>query len=68
MKAVKEGRWFSTVVYVPFTQGKVTAALVINALRGKKIVNQSVNILKYSPVGVAVTKANAAKFTAEWSG
>jgi ribose transport system substrate-binding protein len=66
--AVKAGRWFATVVLLPYTEGRVGASTAIRAARGAKRLPRSVDVSKLSPIGPVATKANAGRFTPEWRG
>jgi ribose transport system substrate-binding protein len=68
VKAIKEGRWDSSAVYLPYTEGKVSAEYVIKKARGEENLKTSYNMDEYSSVGVVVTKENAGKFKPEWEG
>ena len=67
LKAVKQGRWFGTVVQRPATEGKLGMQCVIKAVKGGKPCG-GVDVLAGLPDGGIVTKANASKFKAEWPG
>jgi ribose transport system substrate-binding protein len=68
VKAIKEGRWNSSAVYLPYTEGRVAAEYVIKKARGEENLKTSYNMDEYSSVGAVVTKANADKFKPEWQG
>ena len=62
--AVKAGRWFATVVRVPYDEGYKAAELAIRAARGEEV-EPSVTIDELSELEV-VTKENAGEFEAQW--
>lgn len=66
--AIKEGRWDSSAVYLPYTEGKLATEYAIKKERGEKNLKTSYNTDDYSSVGTVVTKANAGKFKPEWQG
>jgi ribose transport system substrate-binding protein len=61
VEAVKAGRWFSTAIYLPKTEGKLAAEMAIKAARGEDIADVSVNVLEHSPAGIG-------DYQAEWKG
>jgi ribose transport system substrate-binding protein len=65
--AVDAGRWFSTNVYLPFTEGKIATKILIDAVRGKQPAQTEVNVRDSSPVGKVYTKASTVRLKAEWS-
>jgi ribose transport system substrate-binding protein len=67
VEAVQKGRWFGTVVLLPFTEGKTGAELLIKAVRGEDVPNM-VDSAELSPIGPVVTADNAADFEAQWDG
>jgi len=67
LEAVGSGAWYGTVVQRPATEGKLGMTCVIKAVKtGKGCAGT--DVLKGLPNGGVVTKANAAKFKAEWPG
>jgi ribose transport system substrate-binding protein len=67
LKAVGSGAWFGTVVQRPATEGKLGMQCVIKAVKTGKGCG-GIDVLAGLPNGGVVTKANAAKFKAEWPG
>jgi ribose transport system substrate-binding protein len=65
--AVDEGRWFSTNVYIPFTEGKIAAEVLIGAVRGVKPDKTEVNVRDLSPVGKVYTRDSETSMKAEWT-
>jgi len=67
LKAVASGAWFGTVVQRPATEGKLAMQCAIKAVKTGKGCG-GIDVLKGLPSGGVVTKANVAKFKAEWPG
>jgi ribose transport system substrate-binding protein len=67
LKAVRQGRWFGTVMQRPATEGRLAMKCVIQAVRTGKSCG-GIDVLKGLRNGGVVTKANAGKFRAEWPG
>jgi ribose transport system substrate-binding protein len=53
-------------VYNPRTEGRMATTLLVLAVEGQKIVDNTINPLVMSPIGAVGTKANIAKFTPEF--
>ena len=68
VSAVRQGRWYATLVLLPYTEGRVATEHVVQAARGVVGLSASVDVEKLSPIGPVVTKANAGRFKAEWRG
>lgn len=68
VSAVKAGRWYATVVLLPYTEGRVATDEVIQAARGAMGVPTSVDVEKLSPIGPVVTAATVGGFKPEWKG
>lgn len=71
VRAVREGRWYSTPVYLPADEGRIAAELAIRAVRGENVPS-SVNTLDRSPVGESATQATlrspkGMSFKGQWS-
>lgn len=64
--AVKDGRWFGTTVYLPFTEGKLAAEMAINAVRGIQPAKNDINVRDSSPIGHAFTQQTTTAFTPQW--
>lgn len=64
--AVKEGRFVSTIVTLPLTEGELAATMVIKAARGEQT-KTAIDMLTESPVGPVVTSENAARFQSQWT-
>lgn len=67
LKAVASGAWYGTVVQRPATEGKLGMQCIIKAVKTGKGCG-GIDVLAGLPDGGVVTKANAAKFKAEWPG
>jgi len=66
VKAIREGRQFACAVYLPRTEGRIAADLLIRALRGERVEGRSIDPLVFSPVGPIVTKDNVDRFSPEF--
>jgi ribose transport system substrate-binding protein len=69
--AVREGRWFSTPVYLPADEGRIATELAIKAVRGEDVPS-SVNTLDLSPVGASATRESLStergkSFEGQWN-
>lgn len=64
---VKDGTWFSDVAQAPASEGRLGVKALITALRTGKD-SGAIDPVAELPDNGIVTKANAAKFTAEWPG
>jgi ribose transport system substrate-binding protein len=68
VSAVRQGRWYATLVLLPYTEGRVATDHVVRAARGVVGLSTSVDVERLSPIGPVVTKATAGRFKAEWRG
>jgi ribose transport system substrate-binding protein len=59
-------RIYACAVYVPRTEARVAADLLIRAARGADIANRSIDPLRYSPIGAIGTKTNIDRFQPEF--
>jgi ribose transport system substrate-binding protein len=67
LAAVAEGRWFSSVMMVPASSGKLGMEAMIDAIRNGN--DQGVvDPFEGLPNGWIITKDTASEFTAEWPG
>lgn len=67
LAAVAEGRWFSSVMMVPASSGKLAMEAMIDAIRNGN--DQGVvDPFEGLPNGWIITKDTASEFTAEWPG
>lgn len=66
VEAVGAGRWHSSFVYQPITEGYLGTKLDIEAIRGE-VPYTSIEMIKESPIGEFVTQENADQFTCEWN-
>jgi ribose transport system substrate-binding protein len=60
------GKVYACAVYLPRTEARIAADLMIRAARGAKITNRSIDPLTLSPIGPIGTKANLGKFKPEF--
>jgi ribose transport system substrate-binding protein len=65
VQAVKDGRYYSTTVSMPFTEGELAATMAIKAARGEQT-ETGIDFLSKSPVGPFLTRENADKFEPQW--
>jgi ribose transport system substrate-binding protein len=68
VQAVKEGRWFGTAVYLPFSEGYEAAKIAIQAARGEEGLPTSVNTDELAEPATVINKENADQFEPEWAG
>ncbi|MBH5145848.1 sugar ABC transporter substrate-binding protein [Rhodococcus erythropolis] len=66
VEAVEDGTIFSTILLLPFSEGRVGAETAIKAARGEDFVD-SVEITEQSEIGAVITRENASQFTPEWT-
>jgi ribose transport system substrate-binding protein len=66
VRAIREGRQFACAVYLPRTEARLAADLIIRAARGERIQNQAIDPLRFSPVGPVVTRDNVDRFRPEF--
>ncbi len=64
---IKAGKVFACVANLPRTEGTIAATDVIRAVRGAKLRDVLVDPSKQSAVGVIITKANAGRFSPQFS-
>ena len=67
VEAVAEGRWHSSFVYQPITEGYLGTKLAIEAVRGEAPEYTSIEMIEESPIGEFVTQENADEFECEWN-
>jgi ABC-type sugar transport system substrate-binding protein len=67
VEAVGEGRWHSSFVYQPITEGYLGTQLAIEAVRGEASEYTSIEMIEESPIGEFVTQENADDFECEWN-
>jgi ribose transport system substrate-binding protein len=67
VEAVGEGRWHSSFVYMPITEGTLGTELAIKAVTGEQTEYTSIEMIEESPIGEFVTQDNADQFTCEWN-
>jgi ribose transport system substrate-binding protein len=63
---IQAGRIYACAVYVPRTEARVAADLLIRAARGANIANRSIDPLRYSKIGPIGTRANIGRFQPEF--
>jgi ABC-type sugar transport system substrate-binding protein len=68
VSAVKAGRWHSTVVLLPHTEGRIATEYVVRAARGATGLPTSIDVERLSPIGPVATKATVGTFKPEWRG
>ncbi|MFC7550790.1 sugar ABC transporter substrate-binding protein [Plantactinospora sp. GCM10030261] len=68
VEAVKEGRWFATVIDLPQTEGRVGMEIAIDAVRGDLAEPKGVNPIDTLDRDPYVSQANIEGFTCEWEG
>ncbi len=68
IEAVKAGDWFATLLYLPYTEGRLDAELVIKAVRGQELPTDetNVNVRELSPIGPSFDQKTKKPFNAEW--
>jgi ribose transport system substrate-binding protein len=66
VRAIREGRQFACAVYLPRTEARLAADMMIRAARGERIQNQAIDPLRFSPVGPMVTRDNVDRFEPEF--
>ena len=60
------GKFFGCAVYMPRTEARVAAELMIRAVRGANVGSRSIDPLRFSPIGAIGTKANIRRFQPEF--
>jgi ribose transport system substrate-binding protein len=68
VQAVKEGRWFGTAVYLPYSEGYEATKIVIQAARGEEGLPSSVNTDELADPSTVINRDNADQFEPEWAG
>lgn len=66
VRAIKEGRQFACAVYLPRTEARIAADLMIRAARGERIEERAIDPLRFSPVGPVVNPTNVDEFEPEF--
>ena len=61
------GKLFGCAVYMPRTEARIAADLLIRAVRGANVGSRSINALTLSPIGAIGTKANIRRFQPEFN-
>jgi ribose transport system substrate-binding protein len=66
-QAVKEGRWYGTVSYLPKTGARKLTEMLIAHARGEKIADNNLALADIHPLGtIELTSENVDQFTPEW--
>ena len=65
-QAILEGRWFSSPIFFPVSEGRFGLEMAVRDARGETIEEAAINTHDFSPIGGIVTQDNAGDFTAEW--
>jgi ribose transport system substrate-binding protein len=65
--ATRSGKWFGTVVTLPYDVGKESFNAVYNGIT-KGVKGLGVNVTKTAGINPKLTKATAAKFKPQWTG
>lgn len=60
------GKVYACAVYLPRTEGRMAADLLIRAVNGERVEGRSVDPLTLSPIGPVGTRANIARFKPEF--
>ena len=63
---ILQGKQAGCSVYLPRTEAKIVADLLVRAVNGEQIKNRSIDPLTLSPIGPFATKANIARFRPEF--
>ena len=65
---IAEGKWFSTTIDAPYTEGKVGAEIAIKAVRGELEEPVCVNTAEEAGAGPVFFKDNLDTFECQWEG
>lgn len=68
IEAVKEGRWFATIIDLPRTEGRLGMEIAIDAVRGDSDGPQGLNPMDTLDREAYVSKDNLKEFECEWEG
>lgn len=68
VEAVKEGRWFATIIDLPMTEGKLGMTIAIDTVRGDLTEPEGMNPMDALDRDAFVSKANLEDFECEWEG
>jgi ribose transport system substrate-binding protein len=66
VQSIRDGKWFGAYVYVPYSEGKKSAELAIDAVRGKQV-EKVLNSETLSPIGPIATKKTLGDFAGDWT-
>jgi ribose transport system substrate-binding protein len=68
VEAIREGRWFASAAYVPRTEAKIAAELIIRAARGEDVGSQAIDPLAETGSPEIITQDNVDEFEPEFQG
>jgi ribose transport system substrate-binding protein len=68
VQAVEEGRWFSTIIDLPRTEGRIGMEIAIDYVRGEQDGPRGVNPMDSLDREAYVTQENLEGFECEWEG
>lgn len=68
VEAVKEGRWFATIIDLPMTEGKLGMEIAIDTVRGDLTEPKGMNPMDVLDRDAFVSKENLEDFECEWEG
>jgi ribose transport system substrate-binding protein len=68
VEAVKEGRWFATIIDLPMTEGKLGMKIAIDTVRGDLKEAKGMNPMDVLDRDAFVSKENLEDFKCEWEG
>jgi ribose transport system substrate-binding protein len=66
VEAVKEGRWFGSIVWLPQSFGEKGAEFAIKAARGEEVPRSFLPWKELSPIAPAATKDSVDDFEGQW--
>lgn len=68
VEAVEAGDWFATLLYLPYTEGRLDAELVVKAVRGQELPTDEtdINVRDSSPIGPSFDQQTEKSFKAQW--
>lgn len=66
--AVRAGDWFATLLYLPYSEGRLDAELAVRAVRGQELPTDETNVdvRRLSPIGPSFDQKTKRPFTAQW--
>ncbi len=67
VQAIKDGRWFGSVIYMPETTGAKVMEMAIAHGRGEELTDNNLTVLDLNPLKtLQLTKENVDEFSPEW--